>query len=408
MRLACRHPSFTLGSWPRRAALAVSGAPVAASRPPRRGSRSAPPSARRRVEFRTDRHAASSRGSRASRRRARTEPGGAVLRANEPRPIRGGSWSIGRRRRQEPAAEDQGDSRSPTRSRNRMPADRRRRARRSSARRRNALHAMRRSAGLDEHPTRNPRRLRVRAAARGGGLLCREPEAAPGIGHPVPAVGHLRSCPATPASPGRPRISTSSASRATRRRSSASSRSAATEIEIEDERWIGKVWKATISSTSSTTSRPPASRSPTNGSSEVYEVEVYGTTVRITPPTEFILSKLFLQDRYRYDGADVAHVILNKHEEIDWQWLLERDGALLGGAADPRPQFPLHLSDRARPASRAGCSTSCSSGCRPRRDAAGADADLPRPADHARRDYVVDIDRMGLRRRRRQGNRREA
>ena len=55
---------------------------------------------------------------------------------------------------------------------------------------------------------------------------------------------------------------------------------------------------------------------------EAYEVEVYGTKVRITPPTEFILSKLFLQDRYRYDGADVAHVILRKHDEIDWRRLL--------------------------------------------------------------------------------------
>ena len=44
--------------------------------------------------------------------------------------------------------------------------------------------------------------------------------------------------------------------------------------------------------------------------------------MRITPPTEFILSKLFLQDRYRYDGADVAHVILKKHDQIDWKRLL--------------------------------------------------------------------------------------
>src|SRR5690606_8326060 len=55
---------------------------------------------------------------------------------------------------------------------------------------------------------------------------------------------------------------------------------------------------------------------------DVYEAEVYGSQVRITPPTEFILSKLFIQDRYRYDGADVAHVILRKHEEIDWKRLL--------------------------------------------------------------------------------------
>ena len=49
---------------------------------------------------------------------------------------------------------------------------------------------------------------------------------------------------------------------------------------------------------------------------------VYGTEVRITPPTELIWSKVFIQDRYRYDGADIAHVILKKHEEIDWKRLL--------------------------------------------------------------------------------------
>jgi hypothetical protein len=93
-------------------------------------------------------------------------------------------------------------------------------------------------------------------------------------------------------------------------------------IEIEDERWIGKVWKDDhffdVIYNISTASIPITDE----WFREVYEVEVYGTTVRITPPTEFILSKLFLQDRYRYDGADVAHVILKKHKEIDWQRLL--------------------------------------------------------------------------------------
>ena len=94
------------------------------------------------------------------------------------------------------------------------------------------------------------------------------------------------------------------------------------EIEVEDDRWIGKVWRDknffdviwNISSASI----------PVNDDwfTEAYEVEVYGTLVRITPPTEFILSKLFLQDRYRYDGADVAHTILKKSDEIDWRRLL--------------------------------------------------------------------------------------
>ena len=94
------------------------------------------------------------------------------------------------------------------------------------------------------------------------------------------------------------------------------------EIEVEDERWIGKVWQDdnffdVIYNIST------ASIAITDEwFGEVYEVEVYGTTVRITPPTEFILSKLFLQDRYRYDGADVTHVILKKHDQIDWKRLL--------------------------------------------------------------------------------------
>jgi hypothetical protein len=94
------------------------------------------------------------------------------------------------------------------------------------------------------------------------------------------------------------------------------------EITVEDERWIGKVWQGenffdvifNISSASIGITDEWFHDAP--------EVEVYGTTVRITPPTQFILSKLFLQTRYRYDGADVAHTILKKHEDIDWRWLL--------------------------------------------------------------------------------------
>ncbi|MGQ0559754.1 MAG: hypothetical protein ACT4OE_09245 [Sphingosinicella sp.] len=93
-------------------------------------------------------------------------------------------------------------------------------------------------------------------------------------------------------------------------------------IEVEDERWIGKVFKNDsffdVIYNMSTASIPVTD----DWFREVYECEVYGTKVRITPPTEFILSKLFLMDRYRYDGADVAHVILKKHEEIDWRRLL--------------------------------------------------------------------------------------
>jgi hypothetical protein len=44
--------------------------------------------------------------------------------------------------------------------------------------------------------------------------------------------------------------------------------------------------------------------------------------VPLLSPTELIWSKVFVQDRCRYDGADIAHVILTQCENIDWRRLL--------------------------------------------------------------------------------------
>jgi hypothetical protein len=92
--------------------------------------------------------------------------------------------------------------------------------------------------------------------------------------------------------------------------------------DVEDERWIAKVWQGehffdVIFAMS-------------NGSAPVTDawfegedtIEVYGVTARITPPAELIVSKVFIQDRYRYDGADVVHVIYRANDRIDWKRLL--------------------------------------------------------------------------------------
>jgi len=92
--------------------------------------------------------------------------------------------------------------------------------------------------------------------------------------------------------------------------------------EVEDERWIAKVFKddhffdviynmsnATVPITDDWFTAAPT-------------IEVFGCEAKITPPTEFIWSKVFIQDRYRFDGADVNHVILKKHADIEWKRLL--------------------------------------------------------------------------------------
>jgi hypothetical protein len=94
-------------------------------------------------------------------------------------------------------------------------------------------------------------------------------------------------------------------------------------VEMVDERWLARITRGEVF-------MDLIFNMPTSGStvSEAWfkaapKARIYDTVVQLVPPTEFIWSKIFVQDRYRYDGADVAHVILKKHEEIDWRRLLD-------------------------------------------------------------------------------------
>jgi len=54
--------------------------------------------------------------------------------------------------------------------------------------------------------------------------------------------------------------------------------------------------------------------------------EVFGFPVKFCPPEEMIWSKAFVMERERYDGGDVAHLILKCSERLDWHRLLSRFG----------------------------------------------------------------------------------
>ena len=57
------------------------------------------------------------------------------------------------------------------------------------------------------------------------------------------------------------------------------------------------------------------------------EREVLGVRVQVAPPEESLWSKAFVMERERYDGADVAHIILAHGERLDWRRLMERFGS---------------------------------------------------------------------------------
>jgi hypothetical protein len=56
------------------------------------------------------------------------------------------------------------------------------------------------------------------------------------------------------------------------------------------------------------------------------QAEVLGVPVRLANMEDGLLSKAFIMERERYDGADVAHLLQAKAEQFDWPGLLERFG----------------------------------------------------------------------------------
>lgn len=56
------------------------------------------------------------------------------------------------------------------------------------------------------------------------------------------------------------------------------------------------------------------------------QADVLGVPVRVANMEDSMLSKAFIMERERYDGADIAHLLQANAERIDWSKLVERFG----------------------------------------------------------------------------------
>jgi hypothetical protein len=94
------------------------------------------------------------------------------------------------------------------------------------------------------------------------------------------------------------------------------------DVETVDERWLSRITRGELF-VDVITNMPTVTTHVTDDWFEnAPKAELFGATVRLVPPTQFIWSKIFVADHHRYDGADVAHMILKCHEKIDWRQLL--------------------------------------------------------------------------------------
>ncbi len=93
------------------------------------------------------------------------------------------------------------------------------------------------------------------------------------------------------------------------------------EVEETDSRWLAKIRQedAFIDIIYSTAS----GLVPVNDSwfIDTPSIEIYGIEVNCLRVEELIWSKIYIQDRDRFDGADINHLLLRQGRELDWQRL---------------------------------------------------------------------------------------
>lgn len=94
------------------------------------------------------------------------------------------------------------------------------------------------------------------------------------------------------------------------------------DVSVEDEIWLAKVHKGVHYLDVIFASPTGTIQVTDNWMDHARQADVLGTRVPLVGPTELIWTKCFIQLHNRYEGADIAHLILKAHEEIDWHRLL--------------------------------------------------------------------------------------
>jgi hypothetical protein len=92
--------------------------------------------------------------------------------------------------------------------------------------------------------------------------------------------------------------------------------------EITDARWLAKVFKNNyfMDVIFSTTQGV----CPVNDTwfKRSHKMKLFNTSLQLMPVEELIWSKSYRQERDRYDGSDINHLILKKGDKLDWKHLL--------------------------------------------------------------------------------------
>ena len=96
--------------------------------------------------------------------------------------------------------------------------------------------------------------------------------------------------------------------------------------EIEDPCWIGKGWRGEWFVDLIFSSGNGVAVVDDLWFEHSVKTNVLGLIVRISPVEEMLWSKAFIQERERFDGADVLHLLRARGPQLDWPRLVRRFG----------------------------------------------------------------------------------
>lgn len=96
------------------------------------------------------------------------------------------------------------------------------------------------------------------------------------------------------------------------------------QTELTFPHWLGKAYSGDAFVDVIFSSGNGVARVDDDWFARAFETTVLDVPARICPPEEMLWSKMFIMERERYDGADVAHLIHTYGDRLDWHHLIER------------------------------------------------------------------------------------
>src|SRR5947209_1258045 len=94
------------------------------------------------------------------------------------------------------------------------------------------------------------------------------------------------------------------------------------QVDVTDPVWIAKAWQGEFFVDFITGMSNGIITVDDSWIARAYPEKVLGVPARVLAPEELIASKVFVDFRERFDGADIVHVIFGTKGKLDWQRLL--------------------------------------------------------------------------------------